>query len=252
MHKTYARTGFRYGLLKIKGFIMNKLTLKPIFMFTALAFLLTSTATWADHIDGHEACDPIFPCPLPGEEFFTGGVMWVTLIGPIEDSIITGTTFDITWVSDGATPASDLEMHGTVMVDKNFVEFMVTGEDLGFGSGPGTFKGTFSTDALNGLVWPSFLLPPYSVVDLQIDAVNGGGIQGVSYFVDSFIKFDVVEPGCPAACPADLDGDTTVGTSDMLILFAQWDTDGPADLDGDGSVSTSDLLILFANWGPCS
>ncbi len=23
------------------------------------------------------------------------------------------------------------------------------------------------------------------------------------------------------------------------------------DLDGDGNVGTSDLLILFANWGPC-
>ena len=25
-----------------------------------------------------------------------------------------------------------------------------------------------------------------------------------------------------------------------------------ADFDGDGIVGTSDLLILFANWGPCS
>ncbi|MCH8821869.1 MAG: hypothetical protein IH984_00020 [Planctomycetes bacterium] len=53
---------------------------------------------------------------------------------------------------------------------------------------------------------------------------------------------------------ADLDGDGVVGTSDLLILFANWGPcppkgDCPADLDGDGSVNTSDLLELFANWG---
>lgn len=55
-------------------------------------------------------------------------------------------------------------------------------------------------------------------------------------------------------CPADLDGDGSVNTSDLLALFAQW---GPnpgsqADLDGDGIVNTTDLLTLFANWGPCA
>ncbi|MCH8824206.1 MAG: hypothetical protein IH984_11950 [Planctomycetes bacterium] len=53
---------------------------------------------------------------------------------------------------------------------------------------------------------------------------------------------------------ADLDGDGTVGTSDLLILFANW---GPcevceactADLDGNCTVGVSDLLILFSNWG---
>lgn len=53
------------------------------------------------------------------------------------------------------------------------------------------------------------------------------------------------------ACPADLDGSGSVGTSDLLELFAQWGTDGSADLDGSGAVGTADLLILFANWGPC-
>jgi len=54
-------------------------------------------------------------------------------------------------------------------------------------------------------------------------------------------------------CPADLDGDTFVGTSDLLILFSAWGTNpgGPADLNGDGIVNTSDILVMFANWGPC-
>ena len=35
--------------------------------------------------------------------------------------------------------------------------------------------------------------------------------------------------------------------------FAVWGTNphGPPDFDGDGTVNTVDLLILFANWGPC-
>ena len=52
-------------------------------------------------------------------------------------------------------------------------------------------------------------------------------------------------------CPWDLDGSGSVGTGDLLELFAQWGTDGPADFDGSGAVNTADLLILFANWGPC-
>ncbi|MCH8824558.1 MAG: hypothetical protein IH984_13740 [Planctomycetes bacterium] len=58
-------------------------------------------------------------------------------------------------------------------------------------------------------------------------------------------------------CIADLDGNGTVSTNDLLILFANWGpcpvSHGPccADLNSDGTVNTEDLLILQANWGPC-
>lgn len=52
-------------------------------------------------------------------------------------------------------------------------------------------------------------------------------------------------------CPWDLDNSGSVGTSDLLELFAQWGTAGPADFDESGLVDTFDLLTLFANWGPC-
>lgn len=233
---------------------MKKLASTLTATIAGLALAATPTATLADHIDGHDNCDPVFPVPLPGEEFFHGGVLFVTAIGPVEDDIITNTTFDITWVSDGATPASDLLLHGSVQVDNTLAYFTVTGEDLGFGSGPGKFKGTFSTDTLNGVVWPG-VFPPYSIVDLQIDSVNGGGIQGYAYFVDSFINFDVIPaPPCAPPCPTDLDGDGTVGASDLLSLLVSWGLckrDCPADFDGDGSVGASDLLVLLVNWGPC-
>lgn len=57
--------------------------------------------------------------------------------------------------------------------------------------------------------------------------------------------------GAVAECPWDLDESGSVGTNDLLELFAQWGTVGSADFDGDGTVNTSDLLILFINWGPC-
>ena len=54
-------------------------------------------------------------------------------------------------------------------------------------------------------------------------------------------------------CPADLDGNGTVGILDLLILLAAWHADpgGPPDFDGDGTVGILDLLTLLVNWGPC-
>ncbi len=65
--------------------------------------------------------------------------------------------------------------------------------------------------------------------------------------------------GIPDECespgiPGDLDGDGSVGVSDLLILLASWGpcpdcSDCPADLDGNCSVGVGDLLILLTNWG---
>lgn len=54
-------------------------------------------------------------------------------------------------------------------------------------------------------------------------------------------------------CPADLNGDGTVGILDLLALLAAWGADpgGPPDFDGDGNVGILDLLALLSNWGPC-
>ena len=54
-------------------------------------------------------------------------------------------------------------------------------------------------------------------------------------------------------CPADLDGDGSIGILDLLGLLAAWGPNPghPADFDGDGTVGILDLLALLANWGPC-
>ena len=57
-----------------------------------------------------------------------------------------------------------------------------------------------------------------------------------------------------ATCPWDLNGDGSVGVSDLLILLVFWGRCSPVclgDLDGDGFVGIFDLLALLANWGAC-
>lgn len=240
---------------------MNKPVTVLVSMITGLALLATPSVTRADHIPNHDNCDPTFPMPVPGQEFFNGGVLFVNLIGPVEDHVITNTTFDITYVSDGATPASDIQLHGFITVDGGTSNFVVTGADLGFGSGPGTFKGVYETDALNGVADASFFFPPYAFVDLQIDAITGG-INGSGYFVDSFITCDVIPappcepPGC-GPCPTDVNSDHETGPFDLANLLAAWgecnadDPCGCLDANSDGDIGPFDLASLLAAWGPC-
>jgi hypothetical protein len=64
----------------------------------------------ADHLPGHNDSDPSFPIPIPGQSDFNGrgSIIFVTLIWPPGGTTIFDTNLDITYVSDGATPASDL------------------------------------------------------------------------------------------------------------------------------------------------
>jgi hypothetical protein len=51
-------------------------------------------------------------------------------------------------------------------------------------------------------------------------------------------------------CPADFDGDGTVGGADLTTLLAGWGSSS-ADIDGDGTTNGTDLTTLLAGWGPC-
>ena len=227
------------------------LTVSAFVIAVGLAVSGFTRGVQAEHIPNHNDDDPIFPVPIPGQEFFDGGILFVTAIGPQGGREIHNTSFDITYVSDGATPASDLHITVGMVLGQNYVETNVDGSDLGFGSGPGTFQGTFETSELNGITVEGFF-PPYSIVDLSIGSIDGG-IQGSGYFVDSFINFDLEGAGIT---PGDLDGDGAVGIEDFLLLLARWgDCQQPCppvcigDLDGDCVVGIQDFLMLLANWG---
>ncbi len=91
-----------------------------------------------------------------------------------------------------------------------------------------------------------------------------GDLDGNARFVDDPATRDtglgeppIVDMGAyefQANVPGDLDGDGTVGASDLLILLASWGPcddceDCDADIDGNCTVGASDLLILLSNWG---
>ena len=58
---------------------------------------------------------------------------------------------------------------------------------------------------------------------------------------------------CAPKCPADIDGNGTVGASDLAALLNAWGTaNAVADLDGDGVVGAPDLAALLNAWGACS
>lgn len=52
-----------------------------------------------------------------------------------------------------------------------------------------------------------------------------------------------------AGVPFDLDGDGSVGASDLAILLGNWGASGAGDFDGNGVVNAADLSSLLANWG---
>ncbi len=89
--------------------------------------------------------------------------------------------------------------------------------------------------------WSNFI-----VIEDPPGVVNFSAGGSVDYSVT--YDYTVLE-----GCAADLDGDSIVGTSDLIALLGAWGTDpqGPPDFDGDGNVGTSDLIELLGNWGPC-
>jgi hypothetical protein len=53
-------------------------------------------------------------------------------------------------------------------------------------------------------------------------------------------------------CPADLDDDGQVSSSDIAFLLSAWGSaSASADLNGDGTVSSQDITFLLSAWGPC-
>ena len=91
---------------------------------------------------------------------------------------------------------------------------------------------------------------------LRDDLLTEHGIVGISGgdgMPTDYEETDMSAAGpCLDPCPADLDGDGLVGTTDLLELLSAWgSTSGPADINSDGAVDVNDLLLLMAAWGGC-
>ena len=85
-----------------------------------------------------------------------------------------------------------------------------------------------------------------SITSIVHDPVSGDVI--VVRFDENPMRYSPPEP----ECPADLDGDGSVGGSDIGLLLVDWGQSGQADLDGDGIVGGSDIGLLLAAWGSCN
>ncbi len=57
--------------------------------------------------------------------------------------------------------------------------------------------------------------------------------------------------GAGPGCPADLNNDGAVDSSDLAALLAFWDQPSDADFNGDGTTDSSDLAEILAAWGDC-
>lgn len=205
-------------------------------------------------------------------------------------TLLPGQAFDLTCVLWGIESNNTADVIATVSVytDTNGGAPIAPGNDLVLlGSQPLLVKAGTTQELMLVNFDPPISIPIDSVLVSEIAFPDSDGITGiwvgsndVGQTAPGYIRSDACGiasfidiadiPGCgsPCAdihlvnkiigtseappCPWDLDENNSVGTSDLLELFAQWGTAGPADFDGSGVVGTADLLILFANWGPCS
>jgi hypothetical protein len=128
-----------------------------------------------------------FVAPLPTDNY-TGKILTATLIGPTNDSHVLHATLAVTWNSHPNMPASDLGLEFTLPTVNGSEHWIVTGADLGFGDGPGTFTATLDSDDLNGIVfWP---LPPNAII--HFDIFNATGTDGVwGQFQNSSLTLEI-------------------------------------------------------------
>lgn len=76
----------------------------------------------------------------------------------------------------------------------------------------------------------------------SLDDINFPGFDmGVAM---TFVESD--EP-----CTGDLDGDGTVGFSDLQLILSAWNDSDGGDANGDGETNFSDLQVILSAWGGC-
>lgn len=171
------------------------------------------------------------------------------------------------WIAELGPIATHLEVNYGDSVINIQILATITNHDNPITNGPHGIINTIQGAAVNNSLTSH-------LIDFEILATWAGGSNSIGFmklgagevvFLTDFSTFDSdMINGFDnkefwlnlfeyTACPADLDSDGTVGTSDLLVLFGAWGTNpiGPPDFDGNGAVDTADLLELFANWGPC-
>jgi len=138
----------------------------------------------------------------------------------------------------GFTPTQQ-DHYTTVFPPAGMADLMTIG-----GAWPGQFQAGVTHDTFEAIVDDGTLAIEYA-----------GSITGADGFINGV---QITKISDSTTEPEDLNGDGSVGVSDLLMLLSSW-TDGhgcdgidggcPGDFNGDQRINTFDLLQLLSNWG---
>ena len=82
---------------------------------------------------------------------------------------------------------------------------------------------------------------------------NGNTIVGTAFGSFGMSPFVLQLSSRSPNCPADINGDGTVGAQDLASILSFWESDNVNnDLNGDGIVGAQDMAIVLNAWGDCA
>ena len=137
-----------------------------------------------------------------------------------------------------------------------WTRLLETGDTI-LGQGVGQFRVTAFGGSGTPLVSLSGTPSPWSGGPGYASGMNDDAVvivqinPGPNETFEAISRIDLVPP---VPCPADLDGNGTVGAFDLALLLGNWgpcDGDCPWDLDDSCDVGAFDLALLLGNWGDC-
>ena len=144
-------------------------------LWTAAVFLSSTIGL------SHGPTGSTFVAPLP-ELQLNSQLIFASLIGPKVGETIAHTTLDIQWESNGVFPPSELLLDFRVFVNGGSSKsWTVTGADLGWGAGAGTYFGQLDTDELNGVAW--HFIAPDAIIDSRFSSTAS---RHASSFIAAF------------------------------------------------------------------
>ncbi len=98
------------------------------------------------------------------------------------------------------------------------------------------------------------VVPPKVYLNMPMGmSPDGNTIVGTAFGSFGSSPF-VLQLGDPSPnCPADINGDGTVGAQDLASILSFWDSDDANnDLNADGIVGAQDMAIVLNAWGDCA
>jgi hypothetical protein len=190
---------------------------------------------------------------LGGQQFRINGIGQVFNVAKWNGStwsgvgqVTSGRVTDLAVFDDGNGPT--LYACGTAFFEVGYFAKLVNGlwePVLGGGVNNPAVGGGFAS-AFGMYVWGDELL-----VGGNFSQVGGQDpTTGIGEGVPIPAKGLAAVVACGSKCPSDLDGDGTIGQTDLAVLLGAWGT-VTGDVDGDGTTGQTDLALLLGSWGPC-